>query len=228
MKVDGYPTMETIAAAVPAGDIELQADVFLPAGCAGLVVFAHGSGSSRHSPRNRFVGKQLNQAGLGAVLVDLLSVEEEAVDRATGSFRFDIGLLGSRLIAVTDWILNDSRLSRLQTGYFGASTGAAAAIVAAAAKPNAIQAIVSRGGRPDLAGDALPRLRTPALFIVGEEDRTVLNLNRSAMAKLPPETECRLEVIPGATHLFEEPGTLERVAELASSWFVERLGGSRG
>ena len=182
-----------------------------PAGAHGLVLFAHGSGSSRFSPRNRAVAQVLHAAGFGTLLLDLLP-EEGIVDR-----RFDIELLGERLTAAVDW----AEPRRRPLGLFGASTGAAAALVAAAERPAAVRAVVSRGGRPDLAGDALPRLRAPTLLIVGERDEVVLRLNREAMAQM--EAAVALEVIPRATHLFEEPGTLDRVAELARDWFLERM-----
>jgi len=182
-----------------------------PPGASGLVLFAHGSGSSRFSPRNRAVADVLHAAGFATLLVDLLP-EEGSVDR-----RFDIELLGERVTAAADW----AGRRGLPLGLFGASTGAAAALVAAAERPEVVRAVVSRGGRPDLAGDALPRVRAPTLLIVGGRDEVVLGLNREAMSRLRAET--RLEIVPGATHLFEEPGTLERVAELARDWFLEHL-----
>jgi putative phosphoribosyl transferase len=182
-----------------------------PADARGLVLFAHGSGSSRFSPRNRAVADVLHAAGLGTLLLDLLP-EEGVVDR-----RFDIELLGARMTAAVEW----AEARALPVGLFGASTGAAAALVAAAERPDAVRSVVSRGGRPDLAGEALPRVRAPTLLIVGGNDPVVLGLNREAMERL--EAEARLEVVPGATHLFEEPGTLDRVAELARDWFLEHL-----
>jgi dienelactone hydrolase len=206
-----------------AGNAELEADVFLPRDARGLVVFAHGSGSSRHSPRNRFVAGELNQGGLGTVLIDLLTGEEEVIDRESAALRFDIPLLGVRLTAITDWLVQQPRFQDLALGYFGASTGAAAALLAAAERPDFVKAVVSRGGRPDLAGPALAGVRAPCLFIVGGEDHVVIDLNREAIAQLPKQTRCKLEIVPGATHLFEEPGTLDQVAGLARAWFQEHL-----
>jgi putative phosphoribosyl transferase len=187
------------------------------------VLFAHGSGSSRHSPRNRYVAQILNRGALATVLTDLLTEDEEAEDSVTARLRFDIPLLGQRVAAITDWIGRQPVLKNLGLGYFGASTGAAAALVAAAERPKIVRAVVSRGGRPDLAGAALKGVFAPTLFIVGGEDRPVLSLNRSAMAQLPHQAEHQLEIVPGATHLFEEPGALDRVASLARDWFRERL-----
>jgi putative phosphoribosyl transferase len=189
----------------------------LPEPARGLVVFAHGSGSSRFSPRNRQVADVLHAAEVGTLLMDLLTEDEEQVDLLTRELRFDIGLLGERVVAAVDWAAQQAQ----PVGTFGASTGAAAALVAAAERPGLVTAVVSRGGRPDLAGEALPRVRAPTLLIVGGDDPVVLDLNRQAMERL--EAETRLEVVPGASHLFEEPGTLDRVAELARDWFVERL-----
>jgi dienelactone hydrolase len=223
------PSLETeqIALTVPAGQAELAADVLLPHGARGLVVFAHGSGSSRHSPRNQFVAAELNEGGLGTMLIDLLTEEEEVLDRRTAELRFDIPLLGKRLGDITDWVAGQRRFADLALGYFGASTGAAAALLAAAERPRNVGAVVSRGGRPDLAGPALPQVFAPTLFIVGGEDHVVLQLNREAMAQLPQQTKSKLEVIPGATHLFEEPGTLDQVAALARAWFRQHLGFAR-
>jgi putative phosphoribosyl transferase len=186
-----------------------------------LVVFAHGSGSSRHSPRNRFVAKYLNDRGLATLLFDLLTAEEERLDTHTTKLRFDAGLLASRLVAVVDWVAQRPQLSRTRLGLFGASTGAAAALLAAAERPGLVQAVVSRGGRPDLADTALPLVLAPTLLIVGGEDGPVIELNEWAAARMAAPHELR--AIPGATHLFEEPGTLERVAELAASWFQTYL-----
>jgi dienelactone hydrolase len=212
---------------VPTDTAALAADIFLPDRASGLVVFAHGSGSSRFSPRNRFVGDELNEGGLGTVLIDLLTGEEEAIDRQTAELRFDIPLLGERLVQVTDWLAQQRRFAHLGLGYFGASTGAAAALLAAGERPTVVRAVVSRGGRPDLAGAALAEVIAPTLFVVGGEDDVVLELNREAMAQLPEQTKRKLEVIPGATHLFEEPGTLDQVARLARSWFREHLAAGR-
>jgi dienelactone hydrolase len=215
--------MEHLETRVPVGRVELTADVSLPDGGTGLVLFAHGSGSSRRSPRNRQVAEVLNRRGIGTVLIDLLTPQQEATDHHTTALRFDIGLLGDRLIGVTDWIVRQPRLMNLELGYFGASTGAAAALVAAAKRPNVAKAVVSRGGRPDLAGSALRSVRTPTLFLVGGEDLVVLGLHHEAIANLPPDTPHKLEVIEGASHLFEEPGALDRVAGLATDWFYLHL-----
>ncbi|MDE3194791.1 MAG: hypothetical protein KGN84_00485 [Acidobacteriota bacterium] len=204
---------------IPAGSVDLAADIAIPYTPSGLVLFAHGSGSSRHSPRNRWVAGVLNRASMGTILIDLLAEPEEIADRETAEYRFDIGLLTARLTSVTDWIGTHARLRSLELGYFGASTGAAAALAAAAERPDVIRAIVSRGGRPDLAGASLHRVHAASLFIVGGADPVVLRLNQEAAAQMPHDTEKRIEVVPGATHLFEEPGTLERVSELAAEWF---------
>jgi dienelactone hydrolase len=202
-------------------DAELAATVNAPDDGRGVVLFAHGSGSGRHSPRNRYVAEVLNEAGFATVLADLLTPEEERVDLHTGKLRFDIGLLATRVTALVDWATATPPVASLPVGLFGASTGAAAALVAAAERPGAVRAVVSRGGRPDLAGDALERVRAPTLLIVGGRDEVVLDLNRQAYEHL--RAEKRLEVVPGATHLFEEPGTLEKVAELAAAWFGDHL-----
>jgi dienelactone hydrolase len=185
------------------------------------VLFAHGSGSGRHSPRNRFVAQALGAAHLGTLLMDLLTVDEEAADAAAGHLRFDISLLADRLVAATDWVLADAKRRESRIGYFGASTGAGAALVAAARRPAAVAAIVSRGGRPDLARDVLAVVQAPTLLIVGERDRAVLAMNREAFDVL--RVEKHLAIVPGATHLFEEPGALDEVARLAASWFVRHL-----
>lgn len=201
---------------IPADGAKLKADLHVPKEARGIVLFAHGSGSSRHSPRNRFVAQTLEQAGLATLLLGLLTEPEESLDQRTGHLRFDIELLAGRLVQATRWVREQAELKALQIGYFGASTGAAAALVAAAAMEE-VAAIVSRGGRPDLAGAALAGVKAPVLLIVGGEDHTVLNLNRQAMARLGGEK--RLEIISGATHLFEEPGALEQVARMATHWF---------
>ena len=206
---------------VNAGRATLEGDLSVPPRASGVVLFAHGSGSGRHSPRNRYVARVLQQAGLATLLIDLLTEEEEAVDLQTAQLRFDIGLLAERLVGATNWLGQNPDTKNLRVGYFGASTGGGAALVAAAERPEAVGAIVSRGGRPDLAGSALPRVKAPTLLIVGGNDAPVIALNRQAMAELHAET--RLEIVPGATHLFEEPGTLERVAELARDWFLSHL-----
>lgn len=208
---------------VPVGRAELAADFALPDRAMGLVVFAHGSGSSRKSPRNRRVADVLNRGAVATILIDLLTAGEEAIDARTAELRFDIGLLTRRLTAITDWVGDQPDLKGLGLGYFGASTGAAAALAAAAQRPETVQAVVSRGGRPDLAGLALGEVVAPCLFIVGGDDPVVLHLNREAIAQLPGRTERRLEIIPGATHLFEEPGTLDLAAVLARDWFKKHL-----
>lgn len=215
--------VERVAARIPIDGVELAADVALPGRAIGLVVFAHGSGSSRRSPRNRHVADVLNEGAISTALIDLLTEQEEAVDVRTAELRFDIPLLGQRLVAITDWILRQVHLNKLGLGYFGASTGAAAALVAAAQRPTAVRAVVSRGGRPDLAGASLSAVVAPTLFIVGGEDPVVLDLNYAAIEKLPPRTEHRVEIIEGATHLFEESGTLDQVAVLARNWFRKHL-----
>ena len=206
------------AVQVPVGGRILQADFAIPESTCGVVLFAHGSGSSRHSPRNRYVAQVLQEAGLATLLMDLLTPEEEAFDTHTAALRFNIELLAGRLAEATGWLLDQPQTSQLRIGYFGASTGAAAALVAAAELPALIAAVVSRGGRPDLAGKALRRVAAPTLLIVGGRDSTVLELNRKAFAELPGEK--KLEIVPGATHLFEEPGSLESVAQLAKNWFA--------
>jgi dienelactone hydrolase len=202
---------------IPADGAMLEGDISLPTNARGVVAFAHGSGSSRRSPRNRYVAHVLNQVGLATLLFDLLTREEEFVDIRTAELRFDIKLLARRLAQTTDWVLNQRQLRTLNIGYFGASTGAAAALVAAVEAPHYIGAMVSRGGRPDLAGTALARVQAPTLLIVGGDDTPVIALNEMAMDQL--RCEKRLEIVPGATHLFEEPGTLEQVARLAREWF---------
>jgi putative phosphoribosyl transferase len=201
--------------------ITLEGNLNIPENPRGLVLFVHGSGSSRFSPRNQFVARQLESAGLATFLIDLLTAREEEEDRYTGHLRFDIPLLSRRVVAATDWLLSQPTTRNLKIGYFGASTGAAAALVAAAERPLAVGAVVSRGGRPDLAGSALSAVRAPTLLIVGSKDTQVIELNRMAFSLL--RTEKRMEIIPGATHLFEEPGTLEKVAELAREWFTRYL-----
>ena len=206
---------------IPAAGVTLEAEVVVPGSASGVVLFAHGSGSGRHSPRNRYVAGELQRAGLATVLADLLTPEEEQVDARTGALRFDIGLLAGRVAALTDWLVDREQTADLGVGLFGASTGAAAALVAATARPAIVEAVVSRGGRPDLAGGLLRLVRQPVLLIVGERDRTVLDLNRRAMQELDGETG--LEIVPGASHLFEEPGALEQVARLARDWFAGHL-----
>ena len=199
----------------------LHGDVGLPADPHGLVIFAHGSGSGRKSPRNRQVARALQRHGLATLLFDLLTPSEEAIDRHTAHLRFDIGLLAQRLIAATDWARTYAALAHLPIGYFGASTGAAAALVAAAERPADVMAIVSRGGRPDLAGRALERVRAPTVMIVGGDDVPVIELNERARALMSADVELR--IVPGASHLFEEPGALEEVTRLAVRWFARHL-----
>ena len=206
---------------VAAGDATLEGDLCVPEGASGIVLFAHGSGSSRRSERNRFVARVLQDAGLATLLFDLLTIDEERVDVVTREHRFDIPLLSDRLTAATDWLVAEAETKRLAVGYFGASTGAAAALVAAARRPDVLRAVVSRGGRPDLAGPALPAVRAPTLLIVGGLDGPVISMNEEAFAALTGEKE--LTIVPGATHLFPEPGALETVAELARTWFTRYL-----
>jgi putative phosphoribosyl transferase len=210
---------------IPADDTVLEGDLVLPGDAPGVVLFAHGSGSSRHSARNQFVASTLNDGGIGTLLMDLLTPDEEQLDRVTAELRFNIGLLGRRLIGAVDW-LRRGPAARLPIGLFGASTGAAAALIAAAERPDDVAAVVSRGGRPDLAGEALARVRAPTLLVVGALDTVVIELNRQALEALPSEKE--LVSVPGATHLFPEPGTLEQVAGLAADWFSRYLGRDDG
>lgn len=215
------PTLDANAreVRVRAHDVELEGTLTIPRGAPGVVLFAHGSGSSRHSPRNRFVATELSRAGLGTLLFDLMTRQEEAVDLATRHLRFDIPFLARRVIGAVDWMKGEA--PTLRVGLFGASTGAAAALVAAAHRHDRVAAVVSRGGRPDLAGDALPDVRAPSLFIVGSLDTAVIALNREAMARM--KAPVQLEIVRGATHLFEEPGTLEQVASLAAGFFRRYL-----
>jgi dienelactone hydrolase len=207
---------------VPAGPVQLEGDLAVPGGAQGVVLFAHGSGSSRFSSRNRYVAMKLNDAGLGTLLIDLLTRREEAVDEQTAHLRFDIGLLAERLVSAIEWLGRDARTRGLSIGLFGASTGGGAALVAAAERPDAVGAVVSRGGRPDLAGEALPLVRCPTLLIVGGRDEVVIEMNETA--KRAMRCEKQLVIVPGATHLFEEPGALEEVARLARDWFLQHLG----
>jgi putative phosphoribosyl transferase len=203
---------------IPAGRVQLAADLAIPEGAAGIVAFAHGSGSGRWSPRNRFVASELQRAGLATLLMDLLTEAEERVDEGTrGSLRFDIPFLATRLEAASDWLASDPQTRRLKIGYFGASTGAAAALMAVAEWTGKVWAVVSRGGRPDLADWALPNVKAPTLLIVGGLDEVAIELNRDGMARM--RCEKRMEIVPGATHLFEEQGTLDKVARLAAGWF---------
>jgi putative phosphoribosyl transferase len=206
---------------IDAGKVELEGTLGLPQAASGIVLFAHGSGSSRHSPRNRYVAQALQSQGIGTLLFDLLTREEESIDEFSGEIRFDIPFLANRLMDATRWLVQRPDMQRIKLGYFGASTGAAAALVAAAAMHDVIAAVVSRGGRPDLAGDALSFVRAPTLLIVGGDDEPVIGMNREALAKLRCNKE--LVIVPGATHLFKEAGTLEEVARLAANWFIDYL-----
>ena len=207
--------------ALPCGPVKLEGALVVPPQALGIVLFAHGSGSSRHSPRNRHVAGVLQQAKLATLLLDLLTPHEERMDDVSGELRFDIALLAGRLLAAAEWIAQQPSTASLPLGLFGASTGAGAALVAAAERPRQVRAVVSRGGRPDMAAAALPRVEAPTLLIVGGEDRVVIDFNEEAAAHL--KTEHRLEIIAGATHLFEESGALDRVADLARDWFVDHL-----
>jgi putative phosphoribosyl transferase len=207
---------------VKSGQADLIGDLVCPPDATGVVLFAHGSGSGRHSPRNRFVAGELQQAGLATLLLDLLTEQEESIDQHTGHLRFDIGLLADRLGAAIAWMERQSTTSKLPVGLFGSSTGGGAALVAAAQRPEAVKAVVSRGGRPDLAGEALAHVRAATLLIVGGDDPVVVRLNRDAFRELSaPDKD--LALIPGASHLFEEPGALEEVARLAAEWFQRHL-----
>ncbi|MEW6127251.1 MAG: alpha/beta family hydrolase [Acidobacteriota bacterium] len=206
---------------IPSGTVELEGELILPHETSGVVLFAHGSGSSRHSPRNQYVARTIREAGIGTLLFDLLTKEEERIDLVTRHLRFDIHLLAKRLLDATQWLANLPDTREFQVGYFGASTGGGAALVAAAELGDRVGAVVSRGGRPDLAGDALTRVKSPTLLIVGGLDDVVIELNETAYRQLQCEKE--LQIVPGATHLFEEPGTLEAVAHLAAAWFKKYL-----
>jgi len=211
----------TTSVRVPVGQQWLDGDLGSPVEPHGLIVFAHGSGSSRHSPRNQYVARALEQVGFATLLIDLLTEDEEAIDERTAHLRFDIEMLAGRLVAIVDWLRRVRDTASLPIGLFGASTGGGAALVAAAARPHEIAAVVSRGGRPDLAGSALTDVTTPTLLIVGGLDTPVIQMNREAMAQMPGEVV--LDIVPGATHLFEEPGALERVSTLAGNWFSRYL-----
>ena len=207
---------------IDAGAVTLDGDLRVPDRALGLVIFAHGSGSSRFSRRNRLVASALESAGFATLLLDLLTREEEAIDERTREYRFDIDLLGRRVVGATDWVRSRPDLHHLSIAYFGASTGAAAALIAAAARPEVTRAVISRGGRPDLAGDALPLVHAPTLLIVGGDDEPVVELNREAMVRMRAPVD--IEIVKGATHLFEEPGALEEVARLAADWCRRHLG----
>lgn len=210
---------EDVSIAAPG--VTLEGTLGLPEPRTGIVVFVHGSGSSRFSPRNRFVARVLRDAGLGTLLIDLLSPEEEQVDEVTRQLRFDIPMLADRVVTAIDWLGDQTRTAELRVGLFGASTGGGAALVAAAERPAQVGAVVSRGGRPDLAGDALGRVLAPTLLLVGGNDEMVIGLNRRAMRAM--RGDVRLEIVPGATHLFEEPGALDVVAAHARDWFAHHL-----
>ena len=218
---DHQPLTATHEVQIPCGTTIIHADLTIPAGARGIVVFAHGSGSSRRSRRNRWVASELNWGRLATLLVDLLTPDEAALDAQTGEFRFDIQLLARRVVHAVDWVAREPAIRMLPLGLFGASTGAAAALFAAVRRPDRVKAVVSRGGRVDLADSVLTLLDVPTLLIVGENDPDVLTLNRHALSLIRGDR--RLEVIPGASHLFEEPGTLEAVATCARGWFVEHL-----
>ena len=211
---------------IPAGPVMLEGELSTPAGASGLVLFAHGSGSSRHSPRNQAVAHTLQEAGLATLLFDLLTKEEEREDTRTGHLRFNISLLAERLVNAARAMENEPEVSHLRVGFFGSSTGGGAALVAAAELGENVGAVVSRGGRPDLAGEALRRVKAPTLLIVGGEDALVIRLNEQALLQLRCKKELR--IVPGASHLFEEPGTLEQVAQHAAEWFQEHLPGRTG
>lgn len=206
---------------IPVGDVILEGNLRIPSGAAGLVVFAHGSGSSRHSPRNRYVAEYLNDRGIGTLLIDLLSAEEEAIDVRTRHLRFDIDMLADRLTGIVRWVAAQTELNELRIGYFGSSTGSGAALLATARQPDRIAAIVSRGGRPDLADRVLDKIEVPVRLVVGGNDPQVLSLNEQSLRRLNDRS--LLDVVPGATHLFEEPGALDRVCELAAEWFGKHL-----
>ncbi|SEK55972.1 dienelactone hydrolase family protein [Nitrosovibrio tenuis] len=211
------PLLKTTAVRIPAHGVFLNADLAIPAEAKAIVAFAHGSGSGRHSPRNRYVAETLNEYKFATLLADLLTEEEEIVDMRTRHLRFDIPMLADRLIDIAAWLQREPQTKHLKIGWFGASTGAGAALIAAARHPENLIAVVSRGGRPDLAGDYLPKVSVPVLLIVGENDPQVIDLNEEALSRL--NAQSKLEIVPGATHLFEEPGTLEAAALLAAKWF---------
>jgi putative phosphoribosyl transferase len=220
---DGLEQVVQVAGLAGGRRVELEGSLSIPAGARGIVLFAHGSGSSRHSPRNRYVAGVLQQAGLATLLMDLLTPDEERVDMRTAHLRFDIGLLAGRLVMATEWLHERADTRQLKVGYFGASTGGGAALMAAAQPPKEIppvSAVVSRGGRPDLAGAALRTVTTPTLLIVGGQDFEVIRLNEQALAQMSGAGIKELAIVPGATHLFEEPDTLEQVARLARDWFL--------
>ncbi len=208
---------------IPIGHIQLEGNLNVPEEAEGIVVFVHGSGSSRHSPRNQYVAEQLRKGPLGTLLFDLLTMEEEEIDMRTGRLRFDINLLAHRTIAAVDWLDQQEFVNGLALGLFGASTGAAAALITAAERPDQISAVVSRGGRPDMAEDYLVRVSAPTLFIVGGQDSPVIEMNQDAFERMSPDLDKEFRIVPGATHLFSEPGTLAEVAEIAEEWFIAHL-----
>ena len=214
-------TVEEKEVTIPVGKAVINGNLTVPHDAKGIVLFAHGSGSSRFSPRNTRVAREINEAGIATLLIDLLTNEEEEIDEFTGEFRFNIDLLAQRLVYATEWVKKNPDTKSLAIGYFGASTGAAAALIAAAKLPEQVKAVVSRGGRPDLAGAHLPNVKAPTLLIVGGDDTEVLELNRQASQQMAAER--KIVVVPGATHLFEEPDKLEEVARLAISWFSKHL-----
>lgn len=219
--MDSKENISSLPVQILLDDTILQGDLRIPENSDRIVIFAHGSGSSRLSPRNQYVAEALNRSGLATLLFDLLTNEEEEIDRETLEFRFDIPMLAQRLVATTDWFSIQPEFNKFKIGFFGASTGAAAALIAAAERPDLIQVVVSRGGRPDLAEETLPRVQAATLLIVGELDYTVIELNRKAKQLM--KSLCKIEIVPGATHLFEEPGTLDIVVSLAQQWFEEHL-----
>jgi putative phosphoribosyl transferase len=219
------PRVESLSVAVPVPRGSINGDLNVPSGSRAVVLFAHGSGSSRHSPRNRYVADVLNRAGFSTLLLDLLTSDEESIDQRTAQLRFNIELLAERLVLATDWLSARLDAEGRHVGYFGASTGAGAALVAAAKRAKLVEAIVSRGGRPDLAGSWISAVRAPTLLIVGESDEVVIDLNRRAAARI--RALHKIEIVPGATHLFEEPGALEEVAVLARHWFEANLAKSK-
>jgi putative phosphoribosyl transferase len=210
-----------LAIKIPVGSVWLEGTMYIPEKAKGIVIFAHGSGSSRHSSRNRRVAQMLNHHGIATLMMDLLSTEEEAVDARTGEYRFNIPLLARRLSRASNWVMEQLLTRHLKIGFFGASTGGGAALIAAAQMGNAVVAVVSRGGRPDLAGSALAKVQAPTLLLVGERDQMVIMLNKQALSQL--NSDSTLEIISGATHLFEEPGALEEVAKRATLWFEEHF-----
>jgi len=209
------------AVEIPVGNQTVKGNLTIPQGAQSIVLFAHGSGSSRFSPRNKYVANMLHESNIATLLIDLLTLEEEKVDESTGQFRFDVDLLAQRLVEVANWLKSNPSTEKLRLGFFGASTGAAAALIAAAKLLDEVKAVVSRGGRPDLAGDHLEKVRAPTLLIVGGDDPEVLELNQDALKAI--RTEKDLQIVPGASHLFEEPGTLREAAILSREWFAKHL-----